>query len=204
VITIACTLWDANAHSFEFSRMYDESWVDKLYRGFERNLEQPFRFVCWTDRGRDSAEPIEWRILSNKTPDYTSCIEPYSMNVPMILVGLDTIVTGNCDDLADYCLTSGTLAVPRDPIHQWTVCNGVGLVPAGKRYLWDDYDGKLSDMEWIASQYPAVIDDIFPGQVRSYRCDVMQNGLGDCRIVYFHGLKKPHEIDELWVKEHWR
>jgi hypothetical protein len=49
----------------------------------------------------------------------------------------------------------------------------------------------------------SMIDDLFPGQVRSYKGHVRQNGLGDTRICYFHGELKPHQIDEPWIREHW-
>ena len=204
MLTVATLLWDSNPNSEFYSQMYDESWVDKLYRGFDRNLTSPFRFVCYTDRKRKFSEPVLQRQIAAKVPDYGSCIQPYEMGDPMILVGLDTIVVGNIDHLADYCFRSDTLAVPRDPSNPHTVCNGVALVPAGYQRLWTDYPG-CNDMEWIRAQKPAVIDDIWPGEVVSYRGHARAEGLDGVNIVYFHGREKPHELAHVdWVKEHWR
>jgi hypothetical protein len=208
LITIACCLWDANDQSFSFSRCYDETWVEKLYRGFARNLTQAFRFVVFTDREREFYEPIEQERISQDSPGYSACLEPYRLNAPMILVGLDTVITGNVDHLARHALATKRLAVPRDPFVPDTVCNGVALAPAGYDWLWIEKGGD-NDMETIRSLYRDdkvdVIDDLFPGQVVSYKGAAREQGLGDARIVYFHGPEKPHEIGYAndWIREHW-
>lgn len=202
MITIATLLWDANSASHSFSQAYDETWVEKLYRGFARNLSQPFRFVCYTDRPRTFAEPIEQAQIVGE-PSYASCIQPYELGAPTILVGLDTVVCGNIDHLAGYALGRPTLALPRDPYRPDRACNGVCLIPAGHKHIAAMHEGQ-NDMAWVR-QFPHVfIDDLFPGQVQSYKGTVKDLGLGDTRIVYFHGAEKPAEIDEPWLAEHWR
>jgi hypothetical protein len=199
-----CTLfWDANDGSYSFSSMYDESWVEKLYRGFKRNCTLPFEFICWSEKDRTYSEPITQMRITSPKPGYADCIEPYRLNRPMILVGLDTVVTGNIDHLARYCLESPKLAVPRDPFFPGTVCNGVALVPEGQDWVWKNHKGE-NDMDWIRSlSRKDVIDNIFPGHVVSYKGHVMFEGVGDARIVYFHGEQKPHQLDEPWIREHW-
>lgn len=205
MITVACCLWDTNAKSLHFSRMYDETWAEKLYRGFKRNLSVPFRFVVFTDHPRDFAErAIEQELLGCEL-DYGAMIEPFRLNEPSIIVGLDTIVTGNCDHLAAYCLGADKVAVPRDPFYPDKVCNGVALVPGGKRgEFYDSHDGE-KDMDWIRSRDVAVIDDLFPGQVLSFKRHVLRSEWSEeTRIVYFHGEKKPHELSHIgWIARHW-
>jgi hypothetical protein len=205
LITIATLFWTPNEASYDFSRAYSEEWVEKLYRGFKRNLSYPFRFVCFTDKPRRFREPIEQEPIKGAL-DYSACIEPYRLGEPMILVGLDTVVTGNCDELAHYCLTGSRLAVPLDPYDPRVVCNGVALVPRGHQHIAIAHDGKTNDMDWIRRHNPATIDGLFPGQVQSYKVHVKPHGLGDTRIAYFHGLEKPPEIYHAtpWVREHWR
>jgi hypothetical protein len=70
----------------------------------------------------------------------------------------------------------------------------------------------VSDMIWLGKNIQDnKIDRLqghFPGQILSYKVEVQGkegHALDDARIVYFHGVPKPHEIpDEPWVKEHWR
>lgn len=205
MLHICTLLWQPNPASRDFSRCYDESWVDKLYRGFRRNLTLPFRFVCFVDRLYDFAEPdIEQRLLIGKEPSYASCIEPYRLGVPMILCGLDTVVVGNIDHLAEYCLTENRFALPRDPYHPNIACNGVALVPAGHQLIGTAHEGE-NDMDWVRRFPHRYIDLLFPGQVVSYKGSVERRGIGDARIVYFHGHRKPHQLPHVqWVQEHWR
>jgi hypothetical protein len=207
MLTVATVFWDANAASFDFSRCYSEEWVDKLYRGFRRNLTVPFQFVCFTERPRQFGEQIIQEQLTISPPDYRCLIEPYRLGEPMILVGLDTVIVGNCDALAEYVLGGGALALPRDPFSRERACTGVVLVPAGVESIWLGYTGR-DDMEHMRAQPHVFIDDLFPGQVLSWKGGIRNRGLDvppvDARIIYFHGADKPHELGHLdWVWEHW-
>lgn len=196
-------LWEANASSLPTSRCYNETWVDKLYRGFARNLTLPFRFVLFTDRERHLHEPVVQERISATTPDYGCFTEPYRLNEPMILVGLDTIVVGNVDHLAVRCLSPGKIVLPRDPYQLERSINGVALVPPGHRAVYDTWRGE-NDMEWLRTFETDFLDDLWPGHVISLKAaDVRRRGLQAARIVYFHGRPKPHELDLPWVREHW-
>lgn len=202
MITIATLLWDANRNSKGFSSMYDESWVEKLYRGCARNLTVPFRFVCFSDRARCFDEPIEIEYLTDPEPSYATLIEAYELGEPMILMGLDTVITGNIDHLAEHCREADRQALPRDPYKPQIACNGVALVPAGLRHIADTHNGE-NDMDWVRSFPHDFIDDLWPGHVVSYKGHAKAHGLGDARVVYFHGRGKMHEISEPWLEEHW-
>lgn len=114
----------------------------------------------------------------------------------MILAGLDTVIVGNVDFLFEH--QGGALLVPRDP-NTGRACNGVVRSPGGSFTL----DGS-NDMDWTHRQPHVYFDDLYPGRVVSYKKHVKKQGLGDARIVYFHGREKPHEIEDEFVKEHWR
>jgi len=204
MLTVATLLWDANARSLPFSKMYDETWVNRLYAGFRRHLTDPFRFVCFTDRPRVFKAGIDQERISAAVPDYGTCIEPYKLGEPMILVGLDTLVVGNIDHLRDFCLQSDIIGLPRDPYKLSRACNGVALVPAGKQDVFKAHRGE-NDMEWMRRQPHVFIDDIFKGHVVSYKGSVQKNGVRDARIIYFHGWPKFHQmLDDPLIKEHWR
>lgn len=204
MLCVACCLWDANKRSQPFSKCYDESWVDKLYRGFRRNLTMPFRFVLFTDRKRMFAEQIEQRRLKTAVPDYGCLIEPFCLDEPTIVCGLDTVVVGNIDHLANYCLTAEAIALSRDPYKPERSINPVALVPKGYRAIFDDWRGE-NDMDWLRRYPCAFIDDLWPGQVVSLKANRIRDvGLGAARIVYFHGTPKAHQLGHLdWVQEHW-
>ncbi len=204
MLNIVTCLWKPNEASFEFSRCYDESWVEKLYRGAVRNLSVPFRFVLFTDVIRLKLpfaihqEPLKARPIT-----YGSFTEPYRLGEPMILMGLDTVITGNIDHLANYCMTGDVIALPRDPYMPQRACNGVALVPAGKQDIWTRWRGE-NDMEWLRQQPHVFIDDLFPESVLSFKGSVRDRGLRDARIVYFHGHPKMPDVAHLpWIHKHW-
>ena len=202
MLTIATLLWDARPDSLPTSRCYDETWVEKLYRGFARNLTRPFTLAVFTDRPRTFAEPVQQVRLARPEAGYGCCIEPFRLNTPTIVVGLDTVVTGNCDGLADYCEQAIWPLLPRSPGKPYA-CNGVALVPAGNRRIYDDWRGE-NDMEWLRRQRHELIERHYPGQVKSWRLEAKPDGLGDARLVYFHGREKPHELaHEPFIQEHW-
>jgi hypothetical protein len=203
MITIATCLWAANKQSQAFSRAYTPEWADRLCWNFGRHLTQPFRFVVFTDRDYAFKADIVQLQLGRRPPDYGSMIEPFKLDEPTIVVGLDTIVVGNIDHLADYCLTGDKLALPISPGKTYA-CNGVALVPKGQSAIFTEWRGE-NDMEWLRMQPHGFIDAKWPGHVVSYKLSVRPNGLGDARIVYFHGEPKaPSLMGEGWVAENWR
>jgi hypothetical protein len=159
--------------------------------------------VVFTERKREFAQRIDQIPLSASAPDYSSCIEPFSINGPLVVAGLDTVITGNIDALVDYCHTSDRIALPRDPYQPEIACNGFSLVPAGLTSIHKLHRGE-NDMEWLRKFPHNFIDDLFPGQVVSYKGRVRDSGLGDARVVYFHGEEKPHQISAPWLARHWR
>ena len=206
LLTVSTCLWDANEHSHNFSRCYDESWANKLYAGFRRNLTLPFRFVVYTDRKRRFAKGIEQRRISMAEPHYGACIEPFSSDEAQIFCGLDTVVVANIDHLARYALTCTKPAVPKDPFFPETTTNSVVIAPKGcKAMLFDGWTGQ-NDMDWIRSRDCDLLDTLFPKQIASYKGRVQWIGVEDAtRMVFFHGSRKPHELDRIdFIREHWR
>lgn len=182
--------------------MYTAEWVEKLYRGFKRNTTYEFDFVVYTDKLREYKEPIIQKLLSGDNFGYGDCIQPYEMNVPMILVGLDTIITGNIDHLVRYCFSADRIALP-NAVYKEGACNGVSLVPGNmKSEYFDGWNGE-NDMDWICSKEHYRIDNLFPEHVVSYKGHVMDTGLGDARIVFFHGNPKMDKISTRWIRENW-
>lgn len=205
MLHVACCLWSPNKNSYEFSLCYDETWVDKLYRGFKRNLTRPFRFICFTDRERKFCNGVEQELLETDPPDYGCLIEPFKLNEPVIICGLDMVVLKNIDHMADYCLKPGRVAAPRHPSKPENgVINPVIFAPAGHRRIYDEWNGE-NDMVWLNKQNPIHTDKMWRGQILSLKLhDVRRNGTQGAHIIYFHGVPKPHQMSDVaWVKQNW-
>jgi hypothetical protein len=204
VLHVATCLWDVNNKSQPFSRCYDESWVEKLYRGFRRNLAVPFRFVVFTDRLRRYHEPIEQELLKTARPDYGCMIEPFRFDEPSIICGLDTVILEPIDHMARYCLEETKIALPAHPSKPHVTINPIVFAPKGHTHVFNAWRGE-NDMEWLKVQDHVKSDTMWPGQIRSFKLhDVRRRGIQDARIVYFHGAPKMHEIDnQRWLTENW-
>lgn len=208
-ITIATMIWHPTRESYPFSRIYDESWVLKLFAGVARNLTAfAPRFVCYVDEPRDLPDWVAQRPIANRPAGYRDFTQPYELGGPMMLMGLDTVIVGDIDPLAAYCFDAQRLALPAAIYRRNTVCNAVALVPAGHEWVYAQWDGS-NDMAWLRLQHKRgkvdVLDRLFPGQIVSYKEKVKRFGLDRARIVFFHGEEKPHELGDLaWIREHWR
>lgn len=214
MLHVATCIWDANERTNPLSGKYTDVWVERLYRGFARNLTVPFKFVCFVDRLRNFAEPIHQERLSTKRPDYSNFTEPYRLNEPMILVGLDTVIVGNIDHFAAYCMKGEKIALLRDPKsvrlkeqgYPNQSINGVALVPAGWRKVYDEWTGE-NDMRHLR-RYPwECINDRWPGEALSYKLDVRWRGdvlLPSAKIVYWHGQPKMDTLTHIpWLQRAW-
>lgn len=197
MITVA-TVYHESPNVPYFSKCYTPEWVDKLYRGISRNYHEPFRFVCLTDREYEFEERVEQeRLWTTNWP--TASIQAYGINAERIaFMGLDTIITGNLTEIFGY---GGPLAVPRDPYNPGSPCNGVVLCPPRPDIVETPSDSDMRVFDGFEKDY---LDDIFPGLIKSYKVHVLPHGMGDARIVYFHGEPKPHVLDDPWIKENWR
>lgn len=215
MITVATCFWSPNKFTHRLSGIFTEEWVERLHRNFRRHLTLTHRFVVFTERERKFSKHIVQERLSTDTPDYSSFTEPYRLNEPMILVGLDTLVVKNIDNMAEWCLNGDKIALIRDVKsvrlkdkgYPYQGINGVAFVPAGWRRIYDEWTGE-NDMEHIRKYPWECIDDRWPGCVLSYKMDIRSKDKNilppDCRIVYFHGQPKIDSLKEIpWVQEHW-
>lgn len=196
MVTVVCAFYEG-VHVPTFSRCYTPDWVERLYRGVQRHYTKPFEFLCYTDRAYAFTEPIRQMPLTHTR--WATCLQQcFAAPVErMVFMGLDTVITGNVDEIFAY---EGALAVPIDPYRPGKACSGVVLCPSRPDIAATQAENDMLALEPHPHEF---LDDLFPGQIVSYKAHVREQGLGDARIVYFHGDPKPHQLQEAWVKEHW-
>lgn len=205
MITFCSLLWTPNQHSHEFSQAYTEEWAVKLFNQFRRHCTIPYRCVLYTDRVRDLPGNIIQVVQSDLGKNgYGDCIRPYEMNVPMVLVGLDTLIVRNIDKMVRWCLENpGKLALPKHPFEAYSI-NGVQLWGGHNPAIFNDWRGE-NDMDWIREFPHERIDELWEGNVASYRAHVRPNGVGKARIIYMHGRMKFNELlKDPFVMGQWR
>lgn len=214
MLTVACTYYEGKDVPGHSKGVFTPEWADKLYRGVRRNYSGEMRFVCLTDEPRSSfSEPVETLGFKTYRDNHWCVIECLRVTGnPVLFMGLDTVITGPIDEIVNF---KTNFAMIRDPYLKDKLCSGV--------MMWNDvthlYDKFLeeqnkrefylgrhpSDQVWLREQgKPDDLDAAFPGQIRSYKAHILPNGIGDARIVYFHGRKKPHEEDHELIRSHWQ
>lgn len=199
MLNVTCVLFQPCDGISAFSRVYDASWADKLYRGVARNYAGAFQFFCYCDAPYAFEEPIHRVQLDTTLPGYFKCLDPLRHRGRCLFMGLDTVITGDLSDLASF---DGDLALIRDP-NTGKGANGVVLHNKPVHHGYVEGIGKhQNEMNWLNAKPHEKIDDLYPGQVASYKKHIKHGERTEARIVYFHGHEKPHEIDH-WVTAHW-
>lgn len=211
----------------EFGPYYVAAMASML----ERNVTRPYELWCITDLGdsvramlgdRVRAFPLEKREFISKycklelfRPDIHATAEGRRI----ITIDLDTIITGNIDDLVSY---GGDFAMLQHPRMKHYGMSGMMSFPAEScTYLYSRFANRpqyykthyplyhgRGDQLWINRQLhvlPHIWEEMFPGRIRDFR--TIKNGEeppGGVGIVYFWGKETPYKhINIPWVARQW-
>jgi len=221
-------LWKPNGESPGWSNEYSPEWGDRLARSIRRHNPDA-EIVTITDYDKeDFGEDIECHEFLYGSRDWSSMMELYRPEIVKdraILVGLDTICTGDLEDIDDLVLHDGYCHImPLDPYFSPKTCNGVVGVNFGtSQEIWFNWTakaargardseeyrmfGRFSEMVYLRKNAKAsdLWDEVAPGQVLSYKVHVRpaRHLPERAKLVYFHGTPKPQQIKDDWLEEHW-
>ena len=209
----------------KFGTKYSSDYVNKLFRGIKRNTSKEFIFTCFTDN-RDGIQPeIQCEELPLKRNDWFAKIglynkELYNENDQIFYFDLDTVITGNLDEIFEY---SGNFIILRDFYRRTGY--GSGLMawrPDAVHHMFTNYRGQKcphGDQGWCEQQYKGadIWQEKYPEKVISYKVHIKNKGrnrpgwtqhsgaLNTASIVCFHGRPLPHQVtNEDWMQENWK
>ena len=198
--TIVTALFDGHMTGVPHTvGVYDPAYVEKLYRGFKRNLTIPFDFICLVDKNYIFQEDIKAVRFKRSVDQYgwMSLMEMYRPEICQgirLTVGLDTIITGPVDDILQAQVSK--FAVCTDPMYPNQICNAITLsTPEFCEEFWGMWEGnevklipdsKLvlenvapapSEMVLMRKYYgdSPCIDKVFPNRILSYKVHVKEN-----------------------------
>lgn len=204
------------------------TYIQRLANGVARNMSIKHRFVCFADDISKVPKGIEaWKLDVSwfcrglpKAYVYgapnTGCNIP--AGTPILIFDLDNVIVGNLDSLVNHG-------------HELVARERVGLVPkfvpdgdiifsvagsnkAQQCAAWfhqevrnhgaNTYQG--DEREVLQKSGAECWGKIRPGQVLSYKqhCRGNQNLPNNARVVSFHGKPLPDQVNDAWVKEHWK
>jgi hypothetical protein len=207
-LVIACVKWGG---------MYHACYANILYDMVKRNLPQgcPFTFLCFTDDPAGLAEGIGARTLPNGLDGWWNKLAlfktgTFAEGTRVLYFDLDTLIVGPLDALA-ACDEDFTIL--RDFYRPDGYGSGVMLWRSGAcDGIWDSYEAagrpKLAggDQIWLerARPHAAMLQDILPDCVVSFKEDCMPLPPQGASVVAFHGEPKQDNCAEPWVEEIWR
>lgn len=193
-------------------------YVERLHDMVRRNLAAGFpgRFVCFTDRPEALRHiaGVELRSLPPQLRGWWAKLYLFSKVafIPgerVLYFDLDVLILGPIDAIADYV---GPFAGLRDtPRGRDQLQSSVMAWEAGRcAHIWENWlkAGKPEvsggDQVWIQQRHakPAWLQDLYPGAFRSFKSECIGGPPAGTRVVFFHGLPRPHEaggwVDEIW------
>ena len=170
----------------KFGTKYESEYVNKLFRGISRNTSKEFLFTCFTDKRDNTLTPIPCEPLPYSSGDWHSKIglykqELYNPKDQIFYFDLDTVITGNLDEIFSY---KGDFIILRDFYRPQGY--GSGLMswrPECVNHMWENYThgykAPHGDQGWCEQQYPGadIWQDEFPGKVISYKVHIVNGGV---------------------------
>lgn len=197
---------------------YTPEYVRKLRDGVAKHLTIPHRFVCLSD----VPVPCERIEMQHDWPGWWSKIEMFRPGVitgPTLYLDLDTIITGNLNQVASIPYDFAMLNIRAKDIK---IGNSGAMwfrkpFPhvyerfAQKPRHWIDYhvanahDRYMGDQAFISDSFDDIpkLHHALPGFFLSYKYDRLQERVPkDCSVVCFGGKPRPHEAGG-WVKQAW-
>jgi hypothetical protein len=212
---------------------YDESYVQRLARAIRRNLPEPHRFLCITDKPRPLPGIEQAPIPDSELTIMKGCFARIRLfetdwqrrlgikeGSRILNLDLDLIVTGPIGGLLrrddDFTILQGVNASNPCPYN-----GSVWMLRAGaRRDVWDDFsldnyiklgvpfDSYPDDQGWFAYKMPDAgafrpSDGVYAFQKPGWPSGVALPH--DAKIVAFPGWRDPAKFQHVpWIKEHWR
>ena len=193
-----------------------DEYVHKLHAAVEKHVTIPHEFYVVTD---DAASLYQGMIVKpSALPAWWEKLRLFKKGMfegRVMFLDLDTLITGNIDDIASY---DGSFATLRD---FW---RPKGLGPAVMLWnteaelgIWEEFeasDFRMTDPRGdqaflenlnqgrFAKQID-ILQDLYPGRFVSYK-EHCTNGIPEgASVCCFHGKPRVHEVNG-WVKEIWK
>jgi len=182
VLTVVCVLKSGGCYTPEY--------VKRLKDGVDNNLSG-HNFVCLSD----VEVPCDRIDLEKGYHGWWSKIEIFKLSGPVLYIDLDTVITGDLTEIAEYPHTFTMLS---DFYYPEKPASGIMAFNGNYRSIFDDYDPSVTysghgDQGYIAEKVnPERFQDLFPGQIVSRK--VQQTRNSSERIVCFHGQPRPHSV----------
>lgn len=200
-------------------------YVNNLYQGVRRFASEPFRFICFTNQRLDVVEGVELRTFPLYTNHgvlprlYMFSREAGLFGHQVLCLDIDVVIVGSLKPLMDYrgkfCARSKF-----KPGEEHKLDGDVMSFRASgetERLFWTPFIEDVPAAErltqgreryWmrhVADGFANRWDAVAPGAVLSYKRHIARTRQvpPSAAIVSCHGVPRPHEIKDDWIKPYW-
>lgn len=178
----------------------------------KRHTSVDHEFVCFTD-SIEHIPGVRSIRLENNWPGWWSVPEVFRCDGPTVVVGVDTMITGNIDQLfqiANNCEKNEfwmihSFRIPRRTIsgimvynHDWSWLYKEFDYEKVSKQLRGEEDYTLSKLKERGIK-PKILQREFQG-IYSWKRNCRKGIPEDCKVLVFHGHPRPFEVPELWNK----
>lgn len=216
MITVACV---------RTGTRYGTEYVYRLKRGVARNLNQPHRFVCLTDRPDELVNVETIDVSGDGLQGWWAKLILLQLAAGssdrIIYLDLDTVVCGDLSPLAEldvafgicgnFTRAAGCMTWPcRYGSCVMSFAAGFGKAEWAefnqRREFYMGQAGYYGDQKAFELLIPAatILQDVLPpGFFLGYR-DITEQKPEHCGLVIFAGKSKPHNCTTEWIVDAWK
>lgn len=204
---------------------YNLKHVDRLADMVKENIgDTPYTFNCLTDLVRKESiiDNIQFIPLEYGWPGWWSKVEMFDPGLfegeRILYIDLDVLITGSLKDIASY---KGDACICRGFSDHYPTQSIVNFKSGYFKKIWKTFnedpkkwikDGNLRMAPHFGDRvlftklvYPKVdfFQDLYPGQVVSFRHHCRDGLPSDARVVQFHGNPKPWDVKGNKPSQEW-
>ncbi|MCK9281399.1 MAG: hypothetical protein M0P71_12310 [Melioribacteraceae bacterium] len=194
---------------------YSFDYLYKLKSTVERNIKIPFEFICYTDN-QELLAKSDLKTKETIKVGWWGKVDIFKETGPCLFLDLDTIVV---TDITEFAKT--IFELPSDTIRMifpfksrkegWA--SGLMVWNGDFKFVFEQFDNKYIDTyRWDQRYISFVVNKnnrkIFPIQqvvnICSYKYHCQRNIPEKVNIICFHGIPRPHQVQNNWMEEHWK
>lgn len=201
-------------------------YVNNLYWGVKRFASKDFKFICFTNEAMDVDPNIELRSFPLITKSgvlprlYMFSQDAGLFGDQVLCLDLDVVIVGSLKKLMDYnglfCARSKFRPGEGHKLDGDVMGFRAGNVTEG--IFWQPFvsdvkravhETKGRERYWMRDTIGEMADrweHHAPGNVISYKWHVRQDRKvpEGASVISCHGIPRPHEIKDKWIKEYWK
>ena len=164
--------------------VYNQTWVDRLYKSFCRNLSIPFNFYCFTNDLDQNNVDYKLIPLEHRSWGWWNKFEMFQKNMftgPCLYCDIDNLICKNITfDITK--LSSDKLLLPKEPYKNILNC-AVMYWNTDLSFLYDEYVNKkefmIKNYSYATKTQPATGDQGYLADFHRDKIDIFDNHLPD-------------------------